>query len=295
MVNYKNLRLNNITSPQYRHLLLLIFWPIYGLIFLLLERGLTLQYHDIYCAFDDLIPFNEWFVIPYYFWFVYIVGMLFYTGFFDIPSYRKYMWFIIFTYLATCAFYVIYPNAQQLRPVQFERDNILVTIVKNLYAFDTNTNVCPSLHVIGSVAVSYGAWNSKHFKTPLWRILFSVVTLIISFSTVFLKQHSIIDVIAGFAVCVVAIPLTELFCKKLYKNAYNWENAPTGAKAEDPGESIEDVPSARGKAPLPAGRATAAQSAARSSAKSADRKIAPLPSEAMQPALSGRKRETVKK
>ena len=281
MVNYKNLRLNNITSPKYRHLLLLIFWPIYGLIFLILERGLTLPYHDIYCALDDLIPFNEWFVIPYYFWFIYIVGMLFYTGFFDIPSYRKYMWFIIFTYLATCAFYVIYPNAQQLRPVQFERDNILVTIVKNLYAFDTNTNVCPSLHVIGSVAVSYGAWNSKHFKTPLWRILFSVVTLIISFSTVFLKQHSIIDVIAGFAVCVVAIPLTELFCKKLYKNAYNWDATHQNT------ESGQNAPSDRSKVPQPSDSKPTTQPVTGQSA--------PLPSEAMQPALSGRMRETVKK
>lgn len=213
--DYRALRLNNLASPQYSHLLYLIFWPIYGLVFAFLERGLTLDYTDIYCKLDDKIPFCEWFVIPYYIWFAYIVGMLFYLGFYDIPAFKRYMAFIILTYSVTCVIYVVFPNAQALRPIEFERDNILVEIVKRLYAFDTNTNVCPSLHVVGSVAVMFAAFDTKRFKTPLWYTVFTVATVVISFSTVFLKQHSIIDVIAGAALCAVAYP----FCYILPKHS----------------------------------------------------------------------------
>ena len=72
------------------------------------------------------------------------------------------------------------------------------------YQFDTNTNVCPSIHVIGSVAVMVCAWHSKHFSTPLWRTLFTITAVLISISTVFLKQHSIIDVAAALPICLIA-------------------------------------------------------------------------------------------
>ena len=72
---------------------------------------------------------------------------------FDTAGFRKFMWFIILTYTATCIIYLIYPSQQELRPETFRRDNLLTRFMTWFYAFDTNTNVCPSLHVIGSLAV----------------------------------------------------------------------------------------------------------------------------------------------
>ncbi len=230
--DYRELRLNNITSPQFSHLLYLIFWPVYGLVFWLLERGLSLDYTDIYCKLDDKIPFCEWFVLPYYLWFAYIVGMLFYLGFFDIPAFKRYMLFIIATYSITCIIYIVFPNAQALRPVEFERDNILVEIVRRLYAFDTNTNVCPSLHVVGSVAVMFGAFDTAQFKKPLWRAVFIFLTVVISFSTVFLKQHSIIDVAAGALLSVIIYP----FCYTIPKR-----RAAKALQKEEQQDKKEDV------------------------------------------------------
>ena len=65
------------------------------------------------------------------------------------------------------------------------------------YAFDTNTNVCPSIHVIGAVACLAAGWHSRRFGTPLWRAVFTVITVLICLSTVFLKQHSAPDVFAA--------------------------------------------------------------------------------------------------
>jgi len=37
-VDYRRLRLHNLTSTEFRHLLLLLYWPLYGLLFMYVEK-----------------------------------------------------------------------------------------------------------------------------------------------------------------------------------------------------------------------------------------------------------------
>ena len=211
MVDYKRLfRGEKLNSPDFKHLFLLLYWPVYGLMFWLMERGLSLTYHPVVSDFDSKIPFCEYFVFPYYFWFVFLAGIHIYTLLFDVPAFKKLMYFIIITYTVTTVIYLVYPTCQELRPAEFERDNFCVWVVKALYAFDTNTNVCPSLHVIGSFAVLFTTWHIKRFKTPLWQLTLWIITIAISISTVFLKQHSVIDIYAALAVCAVSYPFAYI-------------------------------------------------------------------------------------
>ncbi len=205
VVDYRELRLSNLASDQFRHLLLLIWWPLFGLLFNLTEKGLfTDTYTPIYSPFDDIIPFAEIFVIPYLFWFAYLVLMHLYLGFYDIDGFKRLMWFIMITYTTTLVIYWIFPNCQHLRPTTFERDNFLVRFMQDFYQFDTNTNVCPSIHVLGSVAVGAAGLNCPRLRSPWWKWSFVICTFLISISTVFLKQHSIIDVITAIPLCVIA-------------------------------------------------------------------------------------------
>ena len=215
MVDYRKLRPSNITSPEFRHLLLLLYWPIYGLTFLILERGLTLSYHPVEVALDARIPFCEYFVPAYYFWFVFLIGIHFYTVFFDVPAFKKLMYFIMITYTITSVIYIIYPTSQELRPTEFAGDNIFVTIVNGLYNFDTNTNVCPSLHVIGSFAVLFTSWHCKRFKTLWWQLGFISATVLICLSTVFLKQHSVVDIWVALALSATAYPFAYILPDKI--------------------------------------------------------------------------------
>lgn len=211
MVDYKRLfRGEKLNSPDFKHLFLLLYWPVYGLMFWLMERGLSLTYHPVVSDFDSKIPFCEYYVFPYYFWFVFLAGIHIYTLLFDVPAFKKLMYFIIITYTVTTVIYLVYPTCQELRPTEFERDNFCVWVVKALYAFDTNTNVCPSLHVIGSFAVLFTTWHIKRFKTPLWQLALWIITIAISISTVFLKQHSVIDIYAALAVCAVSYPFAYI-------------------------------------------------------------------------------------
>lgn len=204
MVDYRKFRLNKWNTKEFSHLKLLLFWPVFGFLFLFAERiGIRKSYFPVHCTLDDYIPFCEYFLIPYLFWFVYLIGTILYTLLFDVEAFRKMMAFVMITYTVTILIYFIFPTCQELRPATFQRDNVLARFTAAFYQFDTNTNVCPSLHVIGSLAAMFGAWNSKHFHTRCWKMIFGGMAFLISISTVFLKQHSILDVFAAIPICLI--------------------------------------------------------------------------------------------
>jgi len=182
-------------------LFLALYWPVYGILFYAAEHLFRPgRYHVMHCALDDMIPFCEVFLIPYLFWFIYLVGIHLYTFFSDRAVFKRLMWFIILSYSIGLLFFYCYPTIQFLRPTTFPRDNILTELMGAFYRHDTNTNVCPSLHVVGSMAVWYAARETKLFTRRSWRWFFHITTFLICLSTLFLKQHSAIDVLVGFAV-----------------------------------------------------------------------------------------------
>ncbi len=208
MIDYRKFRFSKLNTPEFSHLKLLLYWIVYGLFFFIVERvSVNRDWNYMYCSLDDMIPFCEWFVIPYMFWFVYLIGMLLYTLLWDVPSFKRMMWFIICTYSMTIIIYLIYPTAQGLRPETFTRDNIFTRFLAWFYTFDTNTNVNPSIHVIGSMAVLFTAWNTKRFQTRAWRAGFAITAFLICISTVLIKQHSIIDIISALLLCLVFYPI----------------------------------------------------------------------------------------
>ncbi len=206
--NYRDFRLSKLNTSEYRHILMLLFWPVFLAVFTYAERGWKPdEFEPMYCRLDDLIPFNEFFVVPYVFWFVFLAGMLMFLFFYDVQTFKCMMKFIIITYGAALVVFFLFPNCQLLRPVEFERDNILTRFMARFYLMDTNTNVCPSIHVIGSFACMFAGVRCKHFQNIGMKIAFVAVSLLISASTVFLKQHSVIDVVAALPVCAFGYAL----------------------------------------------------------------------------------------
>ena len=204
-MDYRNFRLSKINTDEFRHVKLLIFWPMFGMMFSFVERFYKAgSYHVMHCALDDVIPFCEWFLIPYLFWFVYLIGTLVYTFFFDVPAFKKMMRFIICTYTITMVIYLLFPTCQELRPEVVPRDNVLTGFIGRFYSFDTNTNVCPSLHVIGSLAAFFAFWYAPVFSAKKWRIASASAAFLICMSTVFMKQHSVLDVLAALPLCAIA-------------------------------------------------------------------------------------------
>ena len=204
-VDYRSFRLSKLNAPEFRHLKLLLYWPVFGCLFLFVERLSPItRYFPIYCTLDDLIPFCEFFLLPYLFWFIYLVGMHIYTLLYDIAAFQRMMKFIIISYSVTMLIYFIFPTCQELRPSEFVRDNLFTRFLFYFYQFDTNTNVCPSIHVIGTAAVWCTSRTIQRFQTPAWRFAFGTAAFLICISTVFLKQHSIVDILAAIPICLIA-------------------------------------------------------------------------------------------
>ena len=97
----------------------------------------------------------------------------------------------------------LYPNGHYLRPTTFEHNNIFVQMVKWLYATDTPTNLFPSIHVYNSIAVNMAVWHCDNFKNN--RVVrYGSATLMVSIilATMFLKQHSVFDVVTGTVLAI---------------------------------------------------------------------------------------------
>jgi membrane-associated phospholipid phosphatase len=199
---------------KYKHALWLLYLPIYLIAFHLAETLITSQYWVSYSPLDDKIPFVEEFVLAYMIWFPALWGTCLYLFFRDPVAFRRFIWFIIIGYSSCLLFYFIFPNGQDLRPRVFAETNVFTEAVQSFYANDTNTNVLPSMHVIGSSAIVFAVFDSKRLRKPWLCVTSVIVAVLIDLSTVFIKQHSILDVWTGLALSAVIYVIVYVVIKK---------------------------------------------------------------------------------
>ena len=188
---------------EYRYLLWL---PVYLLLFLLLEQRPMDHYWATQIPLDDLIPFCEWFAIPYCLWYPLLIGMGLYLFWKDSPAFRRYMTFLGVTFFASALIWLLIPNGQDLRPLVLPRDNVLTRLMVVLYAIDTHTNVFPSVHVVGAVGAAAAAWDCAALRQKQWvNPLISILSVLICLSVVFVKQHGLLDLLGGLFLSVAAV------------------------------------------------------------------------------------------
>ena len=203
VVDYRAFRLSRINDPRFSHLKLLLGWVGYFILYFITENLIPEEYCvPVHMWLDDLIPFCEWFLIPYVFWYGLIVFSLGYFLLYNIDSFKRLQTFIIITQICAMAVYIVFPNRQDLRPTVFPRDNFLTQCIGYLYRFDTNTGVCPSLHVAYSIGIA-SVW-VKQRVSKLAKAFVVVSVILICLSTMFIKQHSAVDFFAALPVCLLA-------------------------------------------------------------------------------------------
>lgn len=155
---------------------------------------------------DDFIPFISIFVVPYAFWFAYVALTLLITGLQDRGEFIRVL-MSLYIGMTFCNFiYHLFPHGQQLRVPLIENEPFLFDrLVYFIYSKDTPTNCAPSIHVLFSIACTIGIQRAECFKDKPWiKISSHILNVLIVLSTMFIKQHSIIDVILGliFSICI---------------------------------------------------------------------------------------------
>lgn len=189
---------------KYHHAWTVVYVLLYMPWFLYLEKTVTTDYHLIHLPIDDKIPFCEYFIIPYFLWFAFVPAVMVYLLFY---SRREFYEASAFLFIGMTVFLIIctvWPNGLNLRQDISYKQNICSKIVEALYRTDTSTNVFPSIHVFNTLGCLIALLKSRGMKKHrTLKALSVILSVLIILSTMFLKQHSIVDVIGGFGLALI--------------------------------------------------------------------------------------------
>lgn len=191
-------------QKDYKHLWLLLYFPIYLIWFYGIEHSVTRYFHVIHTPIDNLIPFCEFFIVPYLLWFGYVAWGVVY---FALKNKQDFYRLCAFLFTGMTVFLIvssIYPNGHYLRPPYFTRNNIFTALCQFIYSHDTATNLFPSIHVYNSIGIHLAVSKSETFGNhKRAKIISGVLATSVILSTMFVKQHSVFDVLTAFLLAFV--------------------------------------------------------------------------------------------
>lgn len=195
-------------------------WLLYIPLYLMYFMGLQLRevpmdrIRILETSFDRMIPTVPLFFIPYGFWWVLFPGALAFFLFFGTRRDFLKLCFIMFGGYTICmVVYTFFPNGLELRePIVTE--DILSRAVLWLRSIDPPRNVCPSMHVSSTVAIDIVVRQCDYIE-PKFKNLETLIAVLICLATLFIKQHSIIDVILGILMSVLLWLIWEKFSENI--------------------------------------------------------------------------------
>lgn len=201
-----------------RHMFILLYFIVYLAWFTLIEKHITANFHIIHTPIDDLIPFCEYFVVPYVLWFAYIAWGILYFGFRNVDEFFKLCMFLFTGMTLFLVISTVYPNGHYLRPTYFTHHNVFTQLCSIIYKSDTATNLFPSIHCYNSLGVHFAVMTSREFRhNKVGRFISLILCISIILATMFIKQHSCFDVITGIMLAAIMYHLVyvqDIFRRK---------------------------------------------------------------------------------
>jgi len=182
---------------------MLLIFLIVKSVYLPLNKRKSKYYWKI--KFDDKIPFIPIFVIPYVGYFFYVIATIIYLW--NTMYVNSFFITYIISYLFAGLFWYFIPNGVK-RP-KIEKKDIFNRLTKFIYKYDDDTNGFPSAHIFATLICSYFLFLA--FPEQLISIL--AVTILISLSTVFVKQHYVLDILGGILNFGLSLMISGLFGK----------------------------------------------------------------------------------
>ena len=186
-----------------KHLLIMPLYCIFYLAMFAYVESYDGRCYILHSQIDDLIPFCEYFIVPYLLWYFYMIVTVVRFGLLnDGGKEHNKMAAVLCTGMTVFLIIsMVFPNGQNLRPSAEELtgSSVFIEAVRVLYSVDTSTNIFPSIHVFNSLACC-GAWmrDESIRSNKIYASIVLLLTGSIIASTMFLKQHTVIDVIAAF-------------------------------------------------------------------------------------------------
>lgn len=188
-----------------------------GLLFVLVKLFQS-NYHIFNYNIDNSIPFIPQFIIIYNIFYP-VIFISFYNIFnHDRDTYYKGIIAGILGYVIADIIFLIYP-VEMIRP---DITNLNIDIIHNFvlqvtYKFDNPPINCfPSIHCIFCFQMIYSTMRCKNYNYK-YKLITIIILLLIILSTLFVKQHYVIDVLGALVVCIITNFIVYLMRRKKLK------------------------------------------------------------------------------
>ena len=157
---------------------------------------------ELNTTIDDYIPFSPAWVIGYILYYPAIILPFLLVS--DKLEMKRIRWSYIAVLIMTIPIHLLFV-VRMYRPI-IENTGIFSDIIRMIYSNDEPVSLFPSLHV----AFIWTAAHCMYRKYPRGLWIFFIFAVLVSLSTLFIKQHYIIDIVGGILVAYIACNIHRL-------------------------------------------------------------------------------------
>ncbi|CAH1230837.1 hypothetical protein PAECIP111891_06744 [Paenibacillus allorhizoplanae] len=183
----------------------LLLIPLVGLIYIHLNQDNGTAY-SLMTDLDRQIPFIQGFVVPYLSWYLFLAVGFLYLAYQDRSNYFQTLVEFVIGLLLCYSVYAIYQTTVP-RP-DIEGSDWLLGTVQWVYRSDEPFNCFPSTHVLTAYLMMRAYIRSKRIAKP-YTILVASMAVLIIVSTLFVKQHVLMDIVGAVLVAEGVVYLVE--------------------------------------------------------------------------------------
>jgi len=203
-------------NKNFKVLILILLLVLYETFMYLITKLTPMDVNLIGNYLDNKIPFVSQFVYAYISWYamLFIIPYIFYKK--NVNSFNKYYIVILLCITLVSFIYMFYPTT-------INRADILLSgisgkLVNLIYKIDTPVLNCfPSMHCLVSFVFIYISLGDKNISKYL-RIFIVLWSVLVILSTLFIKQHVLVDVISAFVLSILVYKLVGKI--KFFKDFY---------------------------------------------------------------------------
>lgn len=203
-------------NKNFKVLILILLLVLYETFMYLITKLTPMDVDLIGNYLDNKIPFVSQFVYAYISWYamLFIIPYIFYKK--NVNSFNKYYIVILLCITLVSFIYMFYPTT-------INRADILLSgisgkLVNLIYKIDTPVLNCfPSMHCLVSFVFIYVSLGDKNISKYL-RIFIVLWSVLVILSTLFIKQHVLVDVISAFVLSILVYKLVGKI--KFFKDFY---------------------------------------------------------------------------
>ncbi|WP_373231896.1 phosphatase PAP2 family protein [Cohnella sp.] len=219
------MKLKYIDWKKYAPLLLMLVFPFLGMLYAWTNNANNQEVYRLITAADEAIPFLKVFSIPYSIWIFYIYACLLYFFKKDINVYYRSLLIYIVSALVCYLIYSVFQTTVP-RPMVIGSDPFS-ELMRYIYNRDQPFNCFPSIHCFSSYMVMRLVWSSS-FRNK-WNVtLITGMSSLIILSTLFVKQHVIMDAIGAIFLVEVVISVIVL-AERMFKLSRERQKSTFGA------------------------------------------------------------------